>query len=220
LRANFLGLFLASGGVAQLILVGLFFASVGTWAIILTKWFQMRYAMRQDHQFSRYFWSGKTMHELQGLAASLPFSPCAKVFRFAMGELKNLSGFDAHIKIELINRAISRESVWQIAQLQKHTSILASVASSGPFVGLFGTVWGIMNAFQSIGTNQSASLAVVAPGISEALITTAVGLAAAIPAVLGYNYCSSKSQTVSIGLECFSQDLLNFLQRSLTDQKG
>ena len=124
-------------------------------------------------------------------------------------------------EVSNIQRALNRTHALEIDEFEKYVDWLASTASAAPFVGLFGTVWGIMNSFQNIGAMGSASLAVVAPGISEALIATAVGLAAAIPAAIFYNYLINKIKRMSLDIESFSQEFLNMVQRSLlTTPKG
>jgi biopolymer transport protein TolQ len=123
---------------------------------------------------------------------------------------------DAQLSLtELVTRALRQALNRATADLERGQVFLASIGSVAPFVGLFGTVWGIMNSFQSIGASGAANLAVVAPGISEALVTTATGIAAAIPAVVAYNYFSGQIKRVAVDMDCFSQDFMNIVQRSL-----
>jgi biopolymer transport protein TolQ len=155
---------------------------------------------------------------------SFQSSPIAMVFRSGVRELRKLSSDElsgAGIeKVENIQRALIRASNTEITHLEKNVGWLATTASAAPFVGLFGTVWGIMNAFQNIGATGAANLAVVAPGISEALITTAFGIGAAIPAVVAYNHFSGLIRRVSVDMESFSQDFMNIIQRSVLAGSG
>jgi biopolymer transport protein TolQ len=118
-----------------------------------------------------------------------------------------------------MSRALNKQTAIELEENEKNIAFLASISSAAPFLGLFGTVWGIMNAFQNIATSQSASLSVVAPGISEALITTAIGIGTAIPAVLGYNFFIGKNRQLATRIDCFSQDLLNLIERSSSEKK-
>lgn len=137
----------------------------------------------------------------------------AKSFQAAIRELRKLDDKEKSLRADVVIRTLKKSNVNEIAFLEHSISWLATVASSAPFVGLFGTVWGIMNSFQNIGATGSANLAAVAPGISEALIATAIGLAAAIPAAVCYNYLIAKVRRQAVALDSFNQDLLNLLQR-------
>lgn len=149
-------------------------------------------------------------------------SPIAAVFRSGMKELRKLTGTGdgiAELEVENISRSLSRTSNDEIANLEKNITWLATTASSAPFIGLFGTVWGIMTSFQSIGASGAANLAVVAPGISEALIATAAGIAAAIPAAVFYNHFLNKIKRVALDIDGFNQDFLNIVRRSQIQAK-
>ena len=211
--------------LVKFILLLLLFASVLTWAIIFTKIKMLKSSQLENKGFLDLFWNSKTLDEVQADIDRFPHSPVAKVFKSGYKELRKLPVGDRTVdgtpEVSNIERALNRAHAQEIDELEKYLDWLASTASAAPFVGLFGTVWGIMNSFQNIGAMGSASLAVVAPGISEALISTAVGLAAAIPAAIFYNFLLSKVKRVSLDLESFSQEFLNMIQRSLlTRAKG
>lgn len=215
-----------SGIVAKFVLLLLLGASIYCWAIIVTKWKLIQTAQKQNEKFINLFWNGKNIEEIATKSEKFPQSPIAQVFKNGVKELKKLSGSDIQAqttaeKVDSIYRALIRASTSEITVLEKHVSWLATTASAAPFVGLFGTVWGIMNSFQNIGATGAANLAVVAPGISEALITTATGIGAAIPAVIGYNYFAGQIRKIATDMECFSQDFINIIHRSLMNgRKG
>jgi biopolymer transport protein TolQ len=194
---------------------------VTCWAIIFAKLTQIRTTTKQDRSFLDLFWQGKNLDEVFDRIDRFPRSPIATVFSAGYKELSRIrSGDSAYggvpgLGIENVQRALTRTAAEQVALLEKYVSWLATTASAAPFVGLFGTVWGIMDSFHKIGLTGSASLAVVAPGISEALIATAVGLAAAIPAVVAYNHFVAKIRHASVEIETFSHDLLNIVQQGL-----
>jgi biopolymer transport protein TolQ len=225
-QTNFFSLIAEAGLVAKFVLLLLVGSSVFCWAIIVSKWRLLTQAQAQNEKFIATFWNGKNIDEIVIKSEKYSNSPVASVFKSGVKELKKLSGSDVSIpsnneKIDNIHRALLRASSSEIASLEKHISWLATTASAAPFVGLFGTVWGIMNSFQSIGASGAANLAVVAPGISEALITTATGIAAAIPAVIFYNHFINQIKKVAVDMECFSQDFVNIVQRSyISNKKG
>ncbi len=211
------------GWTAKLILLLLSCSSVACWAIIINKWKKLYQAQDQNQKFIAVFWAGKNLEEVLGKTDRYPDSPVASVFKSGVKELKKLSSNDPSIanteKLESIHRALMRTASSEISQLENHINWLATTASAAPFIGLFGTVWGIMNAFQSIGATGGANLAIVAPGISEALITTATGIAAAIPAVIFYNHFANQIKKLAIEMDCFTQDLVNIIQRSFLNSK-
>ncbi len=212
-----------AGLLVKLILLVLFLASIFTWAIILSKRKTLKLAQTGNKEFLDFFWNAKGLDEVNQKVEELAYAPVSQVFSAGYRELRKLPAHDRSAdgtpEISNIERALYRSHAEQIDQLEKHVDFLATTASAAPFVGLFGTVWGIMSSFQNIGAMGSASLAVVAPGISEALIATAVGLAAAIPAVVAYNSILNKIKRVSLDMESFSQDFLNMIQRSLLTKK-
>lgn len=220
---NLLNLIAETGVVAKIVLLLLLGTSVICWAIIFTKWKIIREAIHQNRQFLGIFWNGKNIEEIITKTEQFSHSPVAAVFKNGVKELHRFSSGDSALpvtdKVDNIYRALIRASSMEISTLEKHVGWLATTASAAPFVGLFGTVWGIMNSFQSIGATGAANLAVVAPGISEALITTATGIGAAIPAVIAYNYFAGQIKKVAVEMECFSQDFINIIQRSLTNGK-
>jgi biopolymer transport protein TolQ len=214
-----LDLIMAAGPVVKLVLLLLLSASVFSWAIIFSKWRLLKSAMSENTTFLKVFWNAKNIDEIYEKTEKYDRSPIAAVFKSGFKELKKLSTADAKAidsqGVDNINRALLRASTSEIAFLERYTNWLATTASGAPFVGLFGTVWGIMNSFHNIGASGAANLAVVAPGISEALIATAVGLAAAIPAVIAYNFFAGQIKRVAVDMDCFAQDFLNIIQRSL-----
>ncbi len=216
-QTSFLDLIAQSGMMAKLVLMVLLGASIICWAIIVAKWKVFRLAHDQNEKFMSIFWSGKNLDDVITRTEKMDHSPIASVFQQSIKELKKLSAsdIDRSERIENLQRTSSRAASLEIAKLEKHVNWLATTASAAPFIGLFGTVWGIMNSFQNIGATGSANLAVVAPGISEALITTATGIAAAIPAVIAYNYFLGQVRKMGVDMDCFAQDFMNIVQRSV-----
>lgn len=206
-----------AGPMVQFVLLLLLFASVFCWAIIILKIKALKKAKEENDAFLAKFWKSKSLEQVSSDAEKFSHSPVASLFLSGFKELKKLSLTDrtqeGEQEVENIGRALARASNSEVTTLDKHVSWLATTASAAPFVGLFGTVWGIMNSFQNIGATGAANLAVVAPGISEALIATAMGLAAAIPAAVAYNYFVHQIKRMVIDMDCFSQDFLNIVQR-------
>lgn len=212
---NALDLIWNAGWVVKFVMFGLFTSSVGCWAIIFFKRQTLSQAEKQNELFLQGFWGGWNISEAFTRCSDYPMSPAAKSFQSAIRELRKFSDTDTDkaLKSDIIIRTLRKSNSQEVAQLESSLSWLATTASAAPFVGLFGTVWGIMNSFQNIGMTGSANLAAVAPGISEALIATAIGLAAAIPAAISYNMLYSKVRSHAVTLDGFNQDLLNLLQR-------
>lgn len=210
-------LILNASFLVQLVMLGLVLASVGCWAIILLKRSLLKQATAQNEQFLKGFWGGWNISEAFTNAANYPLSPVAKSFQSAIRELRKLGEGGAKdqngLRGDIVVRALRKANATEIANLEYSLSWLATTASAAPFVGLFGTVWGIMNSFQGIAASGNASLASVAPGISEALIATAIGLFAAIPAAIAFNALNAKVRGQALALDTFNQDLLNLLQR-------
>jgi biopolymer transport protein TolQ len=205
-----------AGFVVQFVMLGLLLASVGCWAIILLKRQLLKQANKQNEQFLHGFWGGWNISEAFTRAADYPLSPVAKSFQAAIRELRKLGEggkSQDNLRGDVVVRALKKANTNELANLEYSISWLATCASAAPFVGLFGTVWGIMNSFQSIAATGNASLSSVAPGISEALIATAIGLFAAIPAAIAYNYLNTRVRGQALALDSFNQDLLNLLQR-------
>lgn len=199
--------------LVKLILLALLFASVLTWAIIIQKSKSLKTIRAADQKFLDAFWSAQTLEEISDSVAKHDDSVVAKVFNSGYRELRKMQVPE----ITNLERSLNRAQSVQLDEMEKHVDWLATTASAAPFIGLFGTVWGIMNSFQNIGATGSASLSVVAPGISEALIATAVGLAAAIPAAVAYNSILGKIKRISLEMEVFSQEFLNMIQRNLSN---
>jgi biopolymer transport protein TolQ len=197
-------LILQAGIVVKAVLIILLFFSVFSWAIIFFKQRYFSKANKESEKFVRAFRSyriNKDVKSLYKVTKNLSLSPIANVFKAVYtDEAANDRGE--------IKRLLRRYETLESVKLERYLNFLATTGSTTPFIGLFGTVWGIMNSFQGIGAAGSASLAVVAPGIAEALIATAVGLAAAIPAVIAYNYYLSVARKMIIDMEDFSEDLL------------
>lgn len=193
--------------------------SVVSWAIIVKKAFYLHRASRASEKFLAAFWEAKRLDQMYQQSEQFMQSPVCQVFRSGyveLARLKKRSG-DAEESlgggIENVERALRRSLNAELTALESLTPFLATVGSTGPFIGLFGTVWGIMKAFQDIGQQGSANLATVAPGISEALIATAAGLAAAIPAVIAYNFFLSRIRVLETEMDAFSSDFLNIVKR-------
>jgi biopolymer transport protein TolQ len=223
-----------AGPVVQLVLMVLVFFSIASWAIILLKYRYIRRAFRESALFIDFFWKSRDLTDAFGKSKQLQGSPVARIFRMGYLELRKLSkpahevvpaGESPSIAtrgggIETIKRTLRRAINTEMTRMTQMVPFLATTGNTTPFIGLFGTVWGIMNAFHGIGLMGSASLAVVAPGISEALVATAVGLAAAIPAVIGFNFFMSKIRTLETELHSFSADFLNVVERDILGSEG
>lgn len=189
--------------IVQLTLLILFGFSVVSWAIIIMKQRQLKAAKARVQQFLTTFWQAKSLETLVA-KSSFPKSPLLNIFKTGIASLRDNG---ANKNITFIQRDIERTTSEEIEQLEYFVPFLATTASAAPFIGLFGTVWGILNAFFKIGSAGSSSLAVVGPHIAEALIATAIGLAAAIPAVIFYNFFVNKIRLLSRDIQQFSEDL-------------
>ena len=200
-----LTLILKAGLVVKFVLLILLFFSVVSWAIILYKHRLFSKVEKESEDFHREFAKAKQWDTLYQSTRRHTLSPLANLFRAAY------TTEDAGI--EEVRRTLKRVEALEATRLERHLTFLATTGSTAPFIGLFGTVWGIMNSFMGIGRIGAASLAVVAPGIAEALIATAAGLAAAIPAVVAYNYYLSRSRRNIIMMEDFSQELQDHCMR-------
>jgi len=202
-----------AGFVVQMVLAILLFFSVFSWAIIFIKFRHIRRAYRESAHFIDYFWKSGDLSDAYTKCRQFQHSPIARVFRTGYLELRKVvqrngsqdeSGSDGgdaslHTRFsgsENIQRALRRSITTELTRLNQMVPFLATTGNATPFIGLFGTVWGIMNSFHGIGLRGSASLAVVAPGISEALVATAAGLAAAIPAVIAFNFFTQKIRVI------------------------
>jgi biopolymer transport protein TolQ len=192
-----------AGYVVKFVLLVLLFFSVISWAIILFKYRYLNGANKQNAAFLLSFRSSRDPRNILTLARKFTLSPISNVFRSVYTESAEEAGE--------MRRALKRYEALESAKLESYLGFLATTGSATPFIGLFGTVWGIMNSFRGIGAAGAASLAVVAPGIAEALIATAMGLVAAIPAVVAYNYYLGRVRRMIIEMEDFSEDILAFL---------
>ena len=223
-----LSMVLHAGWVVQFVLLVLLFFSVVSWAIIITKYFSVKKALKASVSFVDYFFQVRNLSEAFDRAAMPDSGPVAQVYRAGYRELRKApaSGdagdavLSRAVMLENIKRALRRETDRQIDELSKLIPFLATAGNITPFIGLFGTVWGIMESFHSIGQKGAANLAVVAPGISEALVATAAGLAVAIPAVIAYNYFVSQVRAVEAEMETFSSDFLNIVERESVRMEG
>jgi len=219
-------LMLGAGLVVKLVLIMLLFFSVVSWAIILFKLFQIHRANSESVRFMDFFWKSKRFDTIASQVDRFANSPLTVLFNEGYGELKKVvegngasegSALSTDLGgVENVSRALRRATNSEITRLEKYLTFLATTGSTSPFIGLFGTVWGIMTAFEGIGKTGSASLAVVAPGIAEALIATAIGLVAAIPAVMAYNHFQNKIRVLIKEMDSFSTEFLNIVQRNIT----
>ncbi len=204
--------------IVKVVLALLLVVSFMSWVFIFQKWFVIRRARMQTEQFEREFWSGKDLHTLyQGSAASRhTIGSLERIFEAGFREFEKLRGQgspDPSAMVDGSRRAMRATFQREMDHLERHLSFLASTGSVSPYVGLFGTVWGIMHSFRSLANVQQATLAQVAPGIAEALIATALGLFAAIPAVLAYNRYSHDIDRLAIRFESFMEEFSNILHR-------
>ncbi len=206
MQGTVLQLILSAGLLVKVVLLILAFFSTFSWAIIFYKYYYLKVASRDSEAFVNAFETNRDLKTLSNIANTLPRSPLANVFKAVYSE-------QGHVHRDELRKTFRRYEAREEAKLYTYLTFLATTGSTTPFIGLFGTVWGIMNAFRGIGVTGSASLAVVAPGIAEALITTAAGLAAAIPAVIAYNYYLSRARSLTVEMEDFSEELLELFAK-------
>ncbi len=223
-----------AGLIVKFVLLILLGFSVISWAIILMKIRMFKKARAETEEFLDLFWESHAMKEVYRASEELEYSPVARLFRAGYAEFAKIrkiqatgSGPEAsqgpdpavtrggRVIMDNLERSLRKAMVDQVSRLESALNFLATTGNTAPFIGLFGTVWGIMESFRGIGVRGSASLAVVAPGISEALIATAAGLAAAIPAVVAFNYFSNRVSDLSAEMEIFSSDFLSIMERRL-----
>jgi biopolymer transport protein TolQ len=211
-----------SGPIGIAVLLLLLGASAVCWAIIARKWLQIRRAQEQSVKFLETFWQSRRLDAIYQAAETLGASPISQVFRAGYVELSKVTAQKSESEggmqeelggLENVERALKRAAASEVTHLEAQVPFLGTTASAAPFVGLFGTVWGIMRAFHDIYRMGNANLATVAKPISEALIATAVGLFAAIPAVVAYNYFVSKIRILDSEMTNFSSDFLNIVRR-------
>ncbi|MGB8399442.1 protein TolQ [Bradyrhizobium sp.] len=218
---SLIALFLQAHWVVKAVMLGLLSCSVWVWAIAIDKIFLYARTRRAMDRFEQAFWSGQSIEELYRTLSAKPTQSMAACFVAAMREWKrsfesqsrSFAGLQMRIE-KVMNVSIARE----IERLERRLLVLATVGSAGPFVGLFGTVWGIMSSFQSIAASKNTSLAVVAPGIAEALFATAIGLIAAIPATIFYNKFISEVNRQAQRLEGFADEFSAILSRQIDER--
>ncbi len=218
---------LDAGPMVKFVMLLLLIFSLVSWTIIIMKHLSYKNARAESAFFLDTFWKSKNLPDAYKVAREIPDSPEAAIFVIGFNELQKLgrsraskAGAEDTLEMKLagmdnLKRALRKAENTQLARLGRYLSFLATTGSATPFIGLFGTVWGIMTSFQDIGMRGSASLAVVAPGISEALVATAAGLAVAIPSVIFYNYYSNKLAELENDMQSFSADFLNLVERDL-----
>lgn len=202
-----------TGAVAQVVLGILLAFSIFSWAIILSKWSLLRRARAQSGRFLRAFRKAARLQDVAAVAEQFKPSPLVAVFESAFDELRRTAGSRG---ITTVQRAAQIGSSEELSRLERRLPWLATTGAVTPFIGLFGTVWGIIDAFQGLGTAGAATLRAVAPGISEALITTAAGLATAIPAVIAYNQFQQMIREFGARMDDFSLEFLNMVERGST----
>ncbi len=224
---SFWGLVLQADTIVKIVMLILLIASIWSWSIIIEKTKRFFLLKKQANAFEETFWSGESLEKLYKEEEKNPQHPLATVFVAGMYEWTRASNSNSlsNEKIQaglqerihqVMNVAVTRE----LENVEKNIGFLATVGSTAPFIGLFGTVWGIMNSFQSIALSKDTSLAVVAPGIAEALLATALGLVAAIPAVIAYNKLSNNLNTYALRLQNFASEFEALLSRHLSEQSS
>lgn len=214
-------LFMQAGFVVKLVMLGLIGASIWTWAIVADKWISFGKFRRQLDQFEQVFWSGQSLEELYRTLSDRKSSGMSAIFVSAMREWKKSfeRGAKSPIGLQMrIDKAMDVALAREAEALESRLGSLASIGSAAPFIGLFGTVVGIMTSFQAIAGSKSTNLAVVAPGIAEALLATAIGLLAAIPAVIAYNKFSADAGKLSARMEGFADEFSGILSRQIDER--
>ena len=222
-----------AGLIVKFVLLALFLFSIISWAIIFMKYRLLQNSKRETADFMEMFWERRDLKRIYVACEDLRSSPVARLFRAGYGEFNRLRKIQTSVNsqegpnvssgekpsrseqviIDNLERSLKKASIDQINRLERGVSFLATTGNTSPFIGLFGTVWGIMESFRSIGLKGSANLAVVAPGISEALIATAAGLAAAIPAVVAFNYFTHRISALNAEMDIFTSDFLSTVER-------
>ena len=204
-------LFLRADFVVKSVIIILIAASVFSWALIFEKYRLFKRIEKSTTSFEEKFWKSRSAESFYNSYTNRDKDPMANVFRSAMGELIKTKSKSSIVQSTRVSRVIEISADNEIKLIEKHFTFLATVGSTAPFIGLFGTVWGIMNSFQSIAISRNTSLAIVAPGIAEALFATALGLLAAVPAVIAYNKFNSDSKRYSGRIENFSKRFISII---------
>ncbi len=222
-----------AGPMVKFVIGVLLFFSTVSWAIILVKFRLFRNAKRETEEVLEVFWEGRGLKRMHAACQELAYSPVARLFRAGYAELSRIQkmqaasnkgdnqdpvdGNNSHRSrqsmMDNLERSLKRAEIDQVNRMEKAIGFLATTGNTAPFIGLFGTVWGIMDSFRGIGLKGAADLAVVAPGISEALIATAAGLAAAIPAVVAFNYFNQRISALRAEMDIFKSDFLSMIER-------
>ena len=214
---SIVSLVLQASLVVQLVMAGLMLVSLASWTVIFGKLFGLRRVRGGNDDFEREFWSGRSLTEMgQEAANKTDGPPMERIFASGMREFLKLRErrLDGVAQLDGARRAMRASFQREMDVIESHLSFLASVGSVSPYVGLFGTVWGIMHAFVGLSNMTQVTLATVAPGIAEALVATAIGLFAAIPAVVAYNRFARQIDRIAIQLETFIEEFINILQRN------
>jgi biopolymer transport protein TolQ len=216
-------LFLQADPVVKGVMLVLAVASIWSWAIAVDKWLHFGDLDAHARKFEREFWSGRSIEELDDRGGDRPRDALSRVFASAAREYREarrtgLSGDAAQMMLERVDRLMQAQVSRELQRASRNLGVLATVGASAPFIGLFGTVWGIMNAFTNIAQQQQTNLAVVAPGIAEALFATALGLVAAIPAVIFYNKFTGDLDRFGDRLDTFSDEVAARLSRRLSER--
>ena len=220
---NILNMIFGSGFVVQSVLILLIILSVWSWAITIAKVIQFRKAKKTSDEFAQVFWDSRNFSRIDESSRRLTDSPLATVFTSGYRELlltlqegqdgARPMSTDIAAELGTVERALRRTELEETHRLENGVTFLASVASAAPFIGLFGTVWGIMNAFHGLSQAKNSTIQAVAPGISEALVATAIGLAAAIPAAIAFNYFTASIRRFRQSMDSFSEEFLNIARR-------
>lgn len=212
-----------AGPIVKLVLLLLLSFSIFSWAIIIYKLMLLKKIEKETTRFYEIFWEKRQFSHISSIAGSYRYTPLVPLFTSVYNELSNVMKSSSDDKtalgrenIDRIERILKKTGLKQSTRMEYAVSFLATAGNTAPFIGLFGTVWGIMTSFQEIGASGAANLAVVAPGISEALVATAMGLVVAIPAVVGYNHITTKINRVTSEMDNFSSDLLNIVAKQLS----
>ena len=204
-------LFLRADFIVKSVIIILISASVYSWALIFEKYKLFKKIDKSTTSFEEKFWKSRSAESFYNTLTNKDKDPIATIFQSAMVELIKTKSKSTSVQSARVNRVLEISADKEIKLIERHFTFLATVGSTAPFIGLFGTVWGIMNSFQSIAISRNTSLAIVAPGIAEALFATALGLLAAVPAVIAYNKFNSDSKSYSGRIENFSKRFLSII---------
>ena len=204
-------LFLRADFIVKAVIIILIAASIYSWALIFDKYKLFKRIEKSTTSFEEKFWKSKSAESFYNSFSNREKDPVGNIFQSAMAELIKTKNKSSSVQSARVTRVIEITADKEIKLIEKHFTFLATVGSTAPFIGLFGTVWGIMNSFQSIAISRNTSLAIVAPGIAEALFATALGLLAAIPAVVAYNRFNSESKSYGSRIENFSKRFLSII---------